>query len=223
MEFITNNPDLKHIAEDIFECLDKKSLIACRSVNTSWKNILNHPMFYLRNMKTTNYYTDDNVKTWKNLARKLASERAVMSNFSHIGVFLGFKVQKTDDIEEELALVLAKMISNSQKLENKNKAALTRPLQVVRDLGKPGKYPNLTKFILEILETEKYDFSRWARWLMLYLAISCTYDAYFPNNFLPNLTHICKIYYLPMGKIVWPFSITHISMLKTKKFGDRKS
>ena len=106
MESITKNPDLKHIAEDIFECLDKKSLIACRSVNKSWKDILNQPMFYLRNMKATKY-TDDNVKIWKNLARKLASERAIMSNFSHIGVFLGFKVQKTDgdDIEEDLALV----------------------------------------------------------------------------------------------------------------------
>ena len=115
------------------------------------------------------------------------------------------------------------MISNSQKLENKNKAALTRPLQVVRDLGKLGKYPNLTKFILENLEAEKYDFSRYSRWLMLYLAIFWTYDDHFPNNFLASLTHICKIYYLPMGKTVWPFSITHISMLKTRKFGGRKS
>ena len=49
---ITKSPGLQHIATDIFKLLDKESLLNCRSVNHSWKNIMDHPMFWLNSLSS---------------------------------------------------------------------------------------------------------------------------------------------------------------------------
>ena len=68
METFTKNPGLQHIAEDIFNILDKKSLIDCRLVNKSWRTIINWPMFWLRKSKST---MPENSKTWKILVDQI--------------------------------------------------------------------------------------------------------------------------------------------------------
>ena len=48
---ITKNPGLQHVSEDIFKLLDKKSLMNCRLVNHSWKDILDQPNFWFKKLK----------------------------------------------------------------------------------------------------------------------------------------------------------------------------
>ena len=51
MEAITKIPGLQHISEDIFKLLDNKSLMNCRSTNSSWKNVLDQPIFWLQKLE----------------------------------------------------------------------------------------------------------------------------------------------------------------------------
>ena len=49
MDFITKNPGLQHISEEIFLNLDHKSLLKCQKVNHFWGNTLNNnPLFWLK-------------------------------------------------------------------------------------------------------------------------------------------------------------------------------
>ena len=50
MDAITNIPGLWHISADIFNLLDKKSLVNCRLVNHSWREFLNKPKFWLKRL-----------------------------------------------------------------------------------------------------------------------------------------------------------------------------
>ena len=45
---LTNNQGFLHISEKIFLLLDKKSILACRFVNPSWKNIIDNPTFWIK-------------------------------------------------------------------------------------------------------------------------------------------------------------------------------
>ena len=70
MENFTKVPGLRGISEDIFKLLDKKSLMKCRLVNSSWKNVLEQPIFWLKKMKLEN--VPMNVQqSWKILAQQL--------------------------------------------------------------------------------------------------------------------------------------------------------
>ena len=51
MDTITKIPGLEHISEDIFKLLDTKSLMNCRSTNSSWKNVLAQSIFWLQKME----------------------------------------------------------------------------------------------------------------------------------------------------------------------------
>ena len=76
MEAIAQSPGLQHISEDIFKLLDKKSLINCREVNSSWKNVLDEPIFWLKKYEGA-YPSSDVPKTWKTLAQELEGEKLV--------------------------------------------------------------------------------------------------------------------------------------------------
>ena len=69
METFTKNPGLQQISEDIFRCLDKKSLLNCRLVNHSWKEILDMPIFCLKNFNSSEV-----VENWKFLAQQIEDE-----------------------------------------------------------------------------------------------------------------------------------------------------
>ena len=51
MEAIIKTPELQHISDDIFKFLDKKSLNNCREVNSSWKKVLDNPLFWLNKLE----------------------------------------------------------------------------------------------------------------------------------------------------------------------------
>ena len=69
METFTKTPGLQQISEDIFRCLDKKSLLNCRLVNHSWKEILDMPIFCLKNFNSSEV-----VENWKFLAQQIEDE-----------------------------------------------------------------------------------------------------------------------------------------------------
>ena len=70
METLTKNPGLQQIPEDIFKCLDKESLLNCRLVNQTWKEILDVPIFCLKNFKSSEV-----VENWKFLSQQIEDEQ----------------------------------------------------------------------------------------------------------------------------------------------------
>ena len=50
MEFLTNNPGLQHVAEEIFMNLHPRHLEKCKCVNERWENVINNPSFLVRNL-----------------------------------------------------------------------------------------------------------------------------------------------------------------------------
>ena len=73
MEVVTKNPGLQHIAEDIFNMLDKKSLVDCRSVNKSWMTVLNRPTFWMKKSKSE--MTPENFKSWEMLVQEIEEDQ----------------------------------------------------------------------------------------------------------------------------------------------------
>ena len=72
MEVITTNSGLDHISEDIFKLLDMNSLINCRLVKSSWKNVLDQPIFWLKKMNSANSIIFDIYNpSWELLAQEL--------------------------------------------------------------------------------------------------------------------------------------------------------
>ena len=69
METFTKTPGLQQISEDIFRCLDKKNLLNCRLVNHTWKEILDMPIFCLKNFDSSEV-----VENWKFLAQQIEDE-----------------------------------------------------------------------------------------------------------------------------------------------------
>ena len=67
---ILNIPGLQHIPENIFRLLDQKSLMNCRFVKSSWRNVLERPTFWLKKLELANVPKDD-LKCWKTLAINL--------------------------------------------------------------------------------------------------------------------------------------------------------
>ena len=45
---LTNNQGVLHLIEKIFSLLDKKSILICRIVNSSWKNVIDNPTFWIK-------------------------------------------------------------------------------------------------------------------------------------------------------------------------------
>ena len=74
MEQFIKNPGLQYIAEDILQCLDKKSQMNCRMVNHTWKKLVDQPIFSLKKLKTENV-PEDVIKSWKMLAQEIDDEK----------------------------------------------------------------------------------------------------------------------------------------------------
>ena len=72
MDQITKAPGLQHIGEEIFKHLAKKSLLICREVNQSWKNIVECSMFLLKRLD--NAPVEQHIKEyWKRLVKNPGS------------------------------------------------------------------------------------------------------------------------------------------------------
>ena len=100
METFTKNPGLQHIAEDIFNILDKKSLIDCRLVNKSWRTIINWPILWLRKSKST---MPENSKTWKILVDQI-EDYQIEKEFVNI-LIKNFKLTPMSPLEIVVELI----------------------------------------------------------------------------------------------------------------------
>ena len=82
MEQISKTLGLHHIAEDIFKLLDEKTIIDCRLVNNSWKNILDQPMFWLKKLQKLSKIMPENFhyQSWKSLSQELDDDDPILEN-----------------------------------------------------------------------------------------------------------------------------------------------
>ena len=95
MDTFTKIPGLQHISEDIFKLLDKKDLLDCRLVTSSWKMILDQPKFWLEKLKSDDRYLDDVAqKIWENLVHEV----------------------NDDQLKKELVLIMIKLLGVSPNL-----------------------------------------------------------------------------------------------------------
>ena len=115
LELFINSPGLQHIAEKIFQNLDQKSLLKLRLVNSSWKRILDRPMFWYRILKTDGITRTQKTKPDPNPTLK--------SQHFHYFRFLASILQKLDpddyDVQKNHALRMIKLsILETRKSEN---------------------------------------------------------------------------------------------------------
>ena len=142
MELVTKSPGLQHIAEDIFNILDKKSLLDCRLVNKSWMAIMKKQTFLLKRGLTKLYLENKEVELimdW--IFGKL--EQAVLNNEQNFNSW----EMLVEEIEEHQTYdnftnLLIKMF----------KLKTMSPMENVVELAAKGKFPNVINFILEHVE-----------------------------------------------------------------------
>ena len=78
MDLFTTNYGFLHISEDIFKALDHKSLLSCRSVNQSWKAVLDNPRFWIKKLTTKMSKFDTSkfeAQLWKELLQKIRIQK----------------------------------------------------------------------------------------------------------------------------------------------------
>ena len=109
MEAVTKNPGLQHIAEDIFNILEKKSLADCRLVNKSWMTILNRPIFWLK--KTKSEHTPENFKSWEMLVHDIEEDQ-IEKEFVNVLIKM-FNQKAMSPLE-----IFVKLVENKRKFPN---------------------------------------------------------------------------------------------------------
>ena len=154
MDTITTSPELQHISEDIFKLLDNKSLMNCRLTNSSWKNILNQPIFWLQRLETEGWESLSKLIGNRQLAQDFARE---LKNLESLPLDVQYKWRAiSQDLEiyvniswirpivgqqpKEFVLILINIYNNRQRL---------LPLKAVALLEKSNRYVDLVKSILE--------------------------------------------------------------------------
>ena len=93
LDEFTKIPGLQNISEDILKLLDKKSLLNCRLVNSSWKKIIQKPIFWLKKLRFEYNNNMDVQKYWITVAREINHD---------------------DQIEQELVLILLKIFQEKE-------------------------------------------------------------------------------------------------------------
>ena len=150
MDAITNIPGLQHISEDIFKLLDKKSLMNCGLINSSWKNILNQPAFWLMKMKREEIAEEVQI-SWKMLAQEVNDEQ-ILNEF----VLILTKLVKSNPkkIKQGFALFQRYFFTMfDRKDKSLPHASMVKPLEIVVELKEANKYPDCLKFILEHVDS----------------------------------------------------------------------
>ena len=130
MEIVTKNPGLQQIAEKIFEHLSKDDLLNCRLVSSSFKEVLNKPIFWFSKHEASN---EPELKTKMSLNSIMKIHKCWK--------FLAAKL-KNGRCKEEFVLVMIRMYKR-KRIES------IHPLEIAVDLAKTKKYDNFIKFFLE--------------------------------------------------------------------------
>ena len=148
MDAINKIPGLQHIAEDIFKLLDKKSLMNCRVTNSSWKNVLEQPIFWLQKLES---------EGWKALTKHIGNQQLV-KDFARN--FLDLKYPYTDvqnkwkalsqdlDFDHqpmEFVLILIKIYNNQRRLFPLEAVVVMKKVA----FGSSNKYLDLVESIIE--------------------------------------------------------------------------
>lgn len=160
MEKFTKIPGLQRISEDIFELLDKKSLMDCRLVNSSWKNVLERPIFWLKKMNLENVPLDVQ-RSWENLAQELEDDSHPKKEF----VLTLIKIYKRTERIAPIEIVSDLCLSNDAKIELEIRKKNASPNIKAEESDGTGRTPiffaaifghfldmchsNLVKFMLE--------------------------------------------------------------------------
>ena len=151
MDVFTKVPGLRHISEDIFKLLDKKSLMNCRLINSSWKNVSKACSFWLKKMK---------LEGWTTLAKNI-EDRQIAKDFTTD--FLGSewfrsdiqsqltKLENYHKKEDFFLLLLIKIYNNRTITYNMypDNRQILLPLELVSCLREPFKFPDLVEALCE--------------------------------------------------------------------------
>ena len=125
MESIAENPGLQHLVENVFANLeDHKSLLECQKVNSTWKRMLNNPIFWFKKCLgkgLLRHHQND----WTKLFQSL-------KNNSELKFFLTKYLMKIDNglsIESPLKLALRESIISGRKTVSEISKVFLYPLQ----------------------------------------------------------------------------------------------
>ena len=172
MEAFTKIPGLQQISEDVFKLLDKKSLMECRLVNSSWKNVLDQPTFWLKKLKDEKIPSEiqESLKALvkqledDQLAKDSAKEWLEKFNLENLPLDVQSKWRglaqelEDDQLSKEFILLMIKIFKRKEIINNlleiavrMKGAKLNHPDFLVIDVNMKGanKYPELAKFIIE--------------------------------------------------------------------------
>ena len=174
MEAIIKTPRLQHISDDIFKFLDKKSLNNCREVNSSWKKVLDQPLFWLykleeiptvkefeiwKSVQKTKGYSKLNPtsRTQSCLAEKNPRTFAeILRRKLQLGLegILSWKKIHREPVLKSWELLAQKIVDDDNLTKDfvlilikMYESQLFSPVAIVLKLQKGTKYPDLMNFI----------------------------------------------------------------------------
>ena len=114
MEAITKTPGFQNLSEDILKLLDKESLMDCRMVNKSWKQVLDQPIFWLTKFNSckNNFVSKDKFIYWKILAREIDNYH-VESIFILLLIKTALQIQSLKNFVSAISLILGNEFGNN--------------------------------------------------------------------------------------------------------------
>ena len=74
MDFLTKNPGLQHVAEEIFMNLDHNDVIKSKTVNQYWYRILVNPTFWLKKCLRNRFLSEECKMEWTKLIQTLKTQ-----------------------------------------------------------------------------------------------------------------------------------------------------
>ena len=123
LESFINNPGLQHIAENILQNLDKHSLLKYRLVNSSWKRVLDQPIFWFNKLITKECFGEENVARHKGIFQNIQN---LESDLDRKGFALSIIKQsmKADNLREEQSRRCKNIIRKLKSQRKKAKKSL---------------------------------------------------------------------------------------------------
>ena len=134
LESFINNPGLQHIAENILQNLDKHSLLKYRLVNSSWKRVLDQPIFWFNKLITKECFGQENV------AR-------------HMGIFQNIQNLESDLDRKGFALSIIKQSMKADKLKEEQIRGWENQIKILK--SKIRNLKKIHKIQMQIMQNEE--------------------------------------------------------------------